>query len=135
MKTSENPGMKSVSRYQIIMKIVLSTILSAVPAYFITAFFYLMNESEPKINIFTILLFAVLFYFFYKKIKIFPRPIICHGQKQQPFFNSLSDINNLSNPFAYTTPGGIGYRPFETGLEHHQRSSPFSDLDNYNNRF
>lgn len=43
------------------------------------------------------------------------------------------DINNPSNPYAYTTPGGIGYTPIKTGLEHHQGSSPFSDLDNFYN--
>lgn len=54
---------------------------------------------------------------------------------RQPEQYSPCDINDPSNPYAYTTPGGIGYRPIETGLEHHHRSSPFSDLDNYNHRF
>lgn len=86
------------------------------------------------ITIFIISFFIVFFVFLYKKFEITPNSKINSFYKE-PEMRSPSDINNPSNPFAYTTPGGIGYRPFETGLEHHHKNSPFSDLDNYNNRF
>lgn len=107
---------------------------STIFSILIVDMWFLFNETEPKFNFFNVVLFFTIFYFLFKKIRVLPPPdknVTC--PKSEPHL--LSDINNPSNPFAYTTPGGIGYKPIETGLENINRNNPFSDLDNYNNRF
>lgn len=111
-----------------------SVFISACLTFLISVAITAIYGTFHGFPIFVISLFVTLFYFIFK-IMVKMSPDDKQYIPQQPEQYSPSDINNPTNPYAYTTPGGIGYTPTRTGLEDIHRNSPFSDIDNfYNNR-